>query len=186
MHGRETGPTAKRPQPAVGPRCASGVGASTVSDFKAVPGQACLQRLGKEGAGGEGACPGSVWNGAVWVCMGDSGMSPGSPASYRPLTPTPSHHAAVPVWAAPAQPPACPARRRKEQAETRGLRPGLPAAKLCPWQVQGNIHAGLLPSWHLSPGPAEHRGPEESVLRRAALGKTCTPVPLLPRQTARG
>ena len=92
MHGREIGPTAEcGPESTArsGARCASGLGASTMSDLKAVPGQACLQRLGKERAGGEGACPGSLWNGAVWVCAGDSGLSPGSPASYRLPRPEP-------------------------------------------------------------------------------------------------
>lgn len=145
------------PQPTVGPHCTAGLGASTVSGLKAVPGHARLQRLGKERAGGESACPESVRNGAVWVCQRDSGLSPGSPASL----PTPPHATVQQSLSGPPQPSPQPV--QPGGGRSRRRRGASAQASQLPGSARGRArvtpHAGPLPGGHLAPGPAEHRGP---------------------------
>lgn len=139
VHGRETGPTAKR-----GLESTAHSGASLrhrAGGFHCVRPQSCARtrppakaRKGESRRGER--LPGEC---EEWSCVGvPEGLWPVPRLPSQSPHPAPRHRAAVPVWAAPAQPPACPARRRKEQEETRGLRPGLPAARLCPWQGQGD------------------------------------------------
>ena len=179
------------PQPALGPRCAAGPGASTVSGLKTVPGHARLQSLGKERAGGESACPGSVRNGAVWVCQRDSGLSPGS----QPVSPTrPAPLCSSPCLGRPSPAPSLSSQAAEGAGGDEGPPPrppgcqALPVAGSARGRARVTPHAGLLPGGHLGPGPAEHRGPVPwgECPQRVALGETRTPVLLLPRQTGPG
>ena len=140
----------------MGPRCTAGLGASTVSGLKTAPGHARLQSLGKERAGGDSACPGSE----EWSCVGvPEGLWPvprltaSLPNSPRatvqqslsgPPQPSPQ----------PLQPGGGRSRRRRGASAQASRLPGSARGR-----ARVTPHAGLLPGGHLSPGPAEHRGP---------------------------
>lgn len=167
MHGREIGPTAEcGPESTArsGARCASGLGASTVSDLKAVPGQACLQRLGKERAGGEGACPGSLWNGAVWVCAGDSGLSPGSPASYR--LPRPEPPFSSPCLGRPSPAPSLSSQAAEGASRDKGPPPRLPNCQALP--VAGPGQHTCWTTARLASRPQAGRAQRPSAVRRVS------------------
>ena len=189
IHGRETGPTAKR-----GPESTARTGASLrcrAGGFHCVWPQNCARtRPPAEPRKGESRrgerLPGEC---EEWSCVGvPEGLWP-VPRLTASL-PNPPRTTVQQSLSGPPQPSPQPLQpgggrsRRRRGASTQASRlPGSARGR-----ARVTPHAGLLPGGHLGPGPAEHRGPVPwgECPQRVALGETRTPVLLLPRQTGPG